>query len=155
MSSTRTGFRSKTWLWIGLTAGACVGTLALVEYLNFSGFCYQQRRYLTERELLTAGIQFFVNRQDSQTEDRDVVYSSPSDLLNKNPGCCRLEQETAATNTPILDKILGPMVRDVRVYYLANRSKRIDNYYDALVSVDSCGSIREIQGIAQKAGPTQ
>src|SRR4051812_9550016 len=56
-------------------------------YLNVTGFCYEQRRYLTEQEFLDVAAQDNINRYDPSGE-RNIQYGSPRDLYAANPNCC-------------------------------------------------------------------
>ena len=57
--------------------------LILIEYLNFTGFCYAQRRYLGERELVDLAIKQAIHFSDLVTSDvqEREVYSSMEDFL--------------------------------------------------------------------------
>src|SRR6266478_3225607 len=56
---------------------AILCTFTLIEYLNFTGFCYAQRRYFGEQEL----VDFAIKRE---------IYGSVEDFHKVNPNCCIL-----------------------------------------------------------------
>jgi hypothetical protein len=62
-----------------------VGLMSVVV-LNVTGFCYAQRRCLSDQELIKIAIEF--NLQWPHAGNDPITYSSANDLLLKNPGCC-------------------------------------------------------------------
>jgi hypothetical protein len=141
--------KKRFWVGVGLACAA----LGSIEYLNFTGFCYTQGRYLSEMELLDVGMQFAVHRQDKNTADRNVMYGSLREFRERNPKCCTISRQTSASATPILDRILGYYVCDVEVYYLATDATPVNNFYRLILSMNACGKIVDIRGIVEHDGP--
>jgi hypothetical protein len=129
-----------------------VAIVAAIEFLNFTGFCYTNARYLTEEELVDRAIQFAMHRQDPNTMDRNIVYGSLKEFHERNPGCCTLSKWTSTSPHPILDRLLGYYVCDAEIYYAANTAQN-GNFYDLILSVDACGKVLDIRGMAQNGGP--
>jgi hypothetical protein len=140
----------KRLLFIAILALAAI--VMAIEFLNFTGFCYSKGRFLTEEELVDRAIQFAMHRQDRNTMDRNIVYGSLEEFRERNPGCCTLSKWASASTYPILDRLLGYYVCDAEIYYVANTAPN-GNFYDLILSVDACGKIVDIRGMAQSDGP--
>ena len=69
--------------------GALMLFLIALGYLNATGFCYRESRYLTNKQLISvAAIEAVkTNRAYAAIEQR-IEYASATDLIARNPDCC-------------------------------------------------------------------
>jgi hypothetical protein len=75
-----------------IVAGSAV-VVAAVEHLSFTGFCFADKRYHSDRELMDFAIMRALNFSDSVTRDsRDEpkTYRSADEFRETNPDCCEL-----------------------------------------------------------------
>ena len=74
--------------------GIFVGlTLAGFEYLSLNDFCYKERRFLSDRELIDAAIRLQIGYiRDHERARGTHVYASVQQLHELNPTCCSLER---------------------------------------------------------------
>jgi hypothetical protein len=78
-----------------LIAVAAICILAAWEYLNFTGFCYGQRRYLSNQEMIDAAVLYEINTNARYyvQDVRDNLawtkkYASIAEFHKENPHCC-------------------------------------------------------------------
>lgn len=119
-------------LW--MTSKGCVGLgglLALflaIQALNFTGFCYSEVRYLTDREITHSGM------FNSSAEQKQ------SDLAKLD--CCQITGEPSSWSfwTSIINKLLGNYRYEVVSYLRGSEPHEISNeFFVRLVTVNSCG----------------
>lgn len=127
--------------------------LSVIEYRNFTGYCYKKGRYLTEQELIDAVIEKkFVNteaRYNSHCGSNGckrvpvIVYSSVQDFKEKNHDCCHVKYDSWYTEGPFwsfIGKIfnsyylLGLDIYSMKEIYDEQVTYEVDSY-----SVTSCG----------------
>lgn len=134
---------------------AVVGVLAVVEYLNFTGYCYSQKRYLTDEELIDFAIPQvigFANLVTSEVQNR-LTYNSVEDFHQHNLNCCGLHKWGHA------DADDGIWVRAVGWYIsVAEISFRLSDqpsakYFDATIFFTACGEIKEMRGYVKSYFP--
>jgi hypothetical protein len=121
--------------------------LALVQYLNFSGFCYSQVRFLPDSELLARAIQY--DLKNPPIGEGQISYASIDEFLTRNPNCCLLHRHGGSLLDGILDgpwvRIFGWYIAVADVWYKF-REDGPRNYYHSAIAVDSCGKVRERLG---------
>ena len=76
-----------------MTSRASIGCAAPIialflafEFLNFTGFCYPQFRYLGRQEMIDLAVQERLRGRPSN----EIQYASLEDFYRRNPGCCEL-----------------------------------------------------------------
>lgn len=129
--------------------------------LSYSGFCFPELRYLSEREKTSAAIQYILQRyppaiEQNKTSDsgdlstfRDqprhpISYSGIEQFLKINSMCCELSDTAEDGYRPsFLDRLFGYFSTFVRVRYSVRfydekntESSKVDQYF---VAVSSCG----------------
>jgi hypothetical protein len=120
--------------------------VAFVEYLNFSGFCYAQRRYPSDAELIAMAVADNLRRHGPDS-DRRKIYRSLDDFYRENPDCCEVNRwSSGAFGNPILFRLFGVYRAMVDVVYRINDGAGVDNFYGSTASVDSCGAVQEMHG---------
>jgi hypothetical protein len=65
-----------------------VGLFALIQYLNFTGFCYRELRYHSDQELIDAAVKYSLKY--NEFDPGRLRYSSLADFYAANPKCCRI-----------------------------------------------------------------
>lgn len=75
-------FGSRHWFAILI-----ITTGVAIQLLNFTGFCYGQGRWFSDRELEDIAIREQMKRQDVADPERNKIYRSASELRAENPGC--------------------------------------------------------------------
>jgi hypothetical protein len=129
--------------------------------LNYSGFCWAEKRWLSDEERIDAAIEHLIYRDELYLEGaiagekvyKVIPYKSVSEFKQKNQNCCAVVYVSDLTHHPILDYILGytsiwmPEISGI-VTYLHNGKKhqvhtRISRGYDGwyLVPMSNCGKI--------------
>lgn len=112
----------------------CIALIAVLECLNFTGFCYTKGAYLSEKELLDNFL-FKVNAKVF-TEEQKKNEAKKRGL--EYPECCRVRKEPSSLESvdKFLNKIFGRYLHEIEVNGYDQSSKNVKvNYY----SVSSCG----------------
>jgi hypothetical protein len=112
--------------------------IVLVGFLNHTGFCYLQGRYVPIRELFEHAIA----RQASKIGDFSLT-DTPASYLARHPECCSIPN-FQPTNS-VLQVILGYRIRYIRVVYRMHqaeidRDPQAGEFYEAYVEVTPCGT---------------
>jgi hypothetical protein len=132
---------------VAITLLVLGGALSTVEYLNFSGFCYSQRRYLSADELIAAAIKDNLKRHSSQSDNfRSKIYTSLEEFFRQNPDCCEVSRWNVPFGPPLLLRAFGVYSAIVDIVYRINDAGGVDNFYGSLTLVNSCGAILEVRG---------
>jgi hypothetical protein len=99
----------------GVILGAAIATsvIGVIEYFNFTGFCYSQRRWLGNQELINAAIKYELSHVRGPYALGALSYSSLDEFKELNPQCCDLDR---SGNNPALD---GKWVRSLGIYNAA------------------------------------
>ena len=138
----------------GLLLGIPVAILTLISGLNYSGFCFEEGRYLSDKERIRL-IFDAINSQTSLpvlTVDRGtqyydhLPYASFDDYLAENPDCCKINPGGWYDLPPptLLDRISGEysgkvIVINFKVRYLdENGELRMQNIKSESKS-ENCG----------------
>lgn len=125
----------------------------IFEYLNFSGFCYSETRYLKNQEFVDAAVRHAIARLDRFPDH--LTYSSAEDFHKINPNCCRIYKEGhSSLPEGTWVRIFGWYVAVVRVWYKV-RENSPNNYYDSYVSLNACGKVLEFKGTLESIPPTR
>jgi hypothetical protein len=86
---------------IGIGLAALIAVLAVWPVMNVAGFCWAEKRFLSDAEFISAAIEGtyrnYPLRDYSSTGDgvrTPVVYGSLDDFVSANKGCCKFVSET-------------------------------------------------------------
>lgn len=131
--------------------------ILIFQYLNWTGFCYDEQRYLSEEEIIDRAVRLHF-------ED----HAEKQNIYRNNPYCCELMESTSVINNSnvlkllyeffivlivvpesinnfdsIVDNILNCHVNEVHFYYKNGHNKRLEKmYYMDIVGVNSCATKR-------------
>src|SRR4051812_6166251 len=111
----------------------CVGPFLCVflciEYLNFSGFCYSQRRQLSDAELISAAVTENLRRHGPGS-DRRKMYGSLDEFYRENSNCCLLNRwNIDPCGDSIFFRLLGAYQVVVDVVYRINDGTGVEQFY--------------------------
>ena len=139
-------------------SGRLVGLAAIVvlgffELLNLTNFCYRDKRFHGENELISVAINLNIARFDSKGE-RNKAYSSVSDFLSQNPDCCKLYYNDDLMHVGFLGRLIGLRYVVVNVFYKMSDTADVYKYYGSWVKMNSCGEALDTKGIPEQFGPT-
>jgi hypothetical protein len=146
-----------------LIAVAAVCMLAAWEYLNFTGFCYGQHRYLSDQEMIDAAVLYEINT-NARYHVQDVrdnpgwtkKYASIAEFHKENPHCCTVWRWGFPGNygEGIWVRAFGWYVAWVDLEFRTRDSGQ-KQFYSASVSVNQCGKVMEDFGSASSVPPQQ
>jgi hypothetical protein len=132
------------------------------EFLNFTGFCYRDLRYLSDSEFHDIAIAHALRYQDARLEsagvpkERREIYSSIADFKERNPNCCHVYRwGHVRLQKPIwLLRLFGEYKAVVQIWYKLTNGEKED-FHDYYIFIRSCGEITGTTGMLTKAGPTK
>ncbi len=130
-----------------------LGPIVLLVCLNFTGFCYSQGAYYSDQRLIEAAIRYDISRHSASNPETSKRYDSMADFRHQNPDCCKVYRYGHPFLDPIWVRIFGFYIVMVEVWYRANETTGVDNFYDSLISFDACGRIMDFYGITEAHGP--
>ena len=145
----RLGWRSYT---AAVTVLCCAAWLARVGYLNFTGYCRAEGRYLDRQEFIDAAARYNLSRYDPVGE-RSLKYESLQDFYAKNPNCCDFFKSLHYDQNPNYMRIFGFYNVAVGICYKMNDKPDTENFYSSEVIVDACGKVRKTSGMPYFHGP--
>ena len=133
----------------GISFGGAMLLLALVlliptQYLNHTGFCYAEMKYLNEREIIDRLL--FKDRAQQRTLEERVRTMKERNGA-EYPYCCRAVRPTSS-RFDLYDAVhrsLGLYVLQVTIinpneYYLAHPGRGREPYDARYISVNACGT---------------
>lgn len=108
-------------------------------YLNSTGFCYAERRYLQDRELIDKGIAY--NLANPHSASDLISYSTLGDFYRANPNCCVLHRTGHYTveDSPLY-RLLGWYESVAEIWYKRTLGG-LEPYYRSYVALDACGRV--------------
>jgi hypothetical protein len=121
-----------------------VAIIGVFEYLNFSGYCYSECRYLSDRELIEKAVQY--NLKNPPGVGGVTQYASLDEFFAMNADCCFLERgghETLQEGTWV--RLFGWYVAVADIWYRLG-DVGLDAYYNSLVALNSCGQVKQRLG---------
>jgi hypothetical protein len=121
--------------------------LAVVQFLNFTGFCYSQGRYYSDQDVLDLAIAHTVTPKDPE---RSKLYSSAQEFRDQNPNCCILHRWGDPLLDPIWVRFFGFYVAVADIWFKAPDAQSIYGFYNSFVPVNACGRILKVQGIQEQ-----
>jgi hypothetical protein len=126
--------------------------LVLVQFLNFTGFCYRQARYYSDKEFILIAANIDLGRHGPNKE-RNKAYESAGDLVAQNPNCCHVYRwGHYFIEMPFVARAVGFYYAAVQVWYRI-RDDGVEQFYDSHVIVNACGEIIEKRGIPERNPP--
>ena len=124
---------------------ALFAALAIIEYGNFTGFCYAQSRRLSDADLIQHAIQYNLQKQPKGTGV--IEYGSVEAFLARNGNCCvvfrRDRGEFENVLDPIWIRVFGWYVLVVDVWYQFKETGP-NNFIQSDVAMNSCGDFIEL-----------
>jgi hypothetical protein len=123
---------------------------ALIQFLNFSGFCYREMRYLPEGELINIAVVLNLSKHDPKSE-RNKMYVSLANFFEENQNCCKLYYRNQLIAP--LARVFGVYEMVVNVNYKISDTSIKYKYYDSDVLINACGRVVEKMGTAEDHGP--
>jgi hypothetical protein len=110
------------------------------------GFCWTQRRWVSDEEKIRIAVANNL-RLHRLGMERDRVYSSPEDVMQQNPNCCRI---TKRGNPDSATGIFAVGSVEVKVRYKIS-AKDETTYYDSYSIIECCGRILRTEGTVYPA----
>lgn len=132
----------KRWVLLGVFL-----VLGPTQYLNHTGFCYAEMRYLNERELVDRFL--FGDKADSMSFEEKRVFMNEQRDGAEYPNCCRFEGEVNERDLGFLEMdeesywfqktILGLFMYKIK-RDLPRNSKKDDLFTSMTSAMDQCGN---------------
>lgn len=114
------------------------------QYLNHTGFCYDEMKYLNEREIIDRLL--FKSGAETMTFDEKVKTMKERNGA-EYPYCCRAVRPKSrrVDLSEIIDRSLGRYVLQVTIirpneYYLAHPGRGREPFDAKYISVNACGT---------------
>ena len=137
-----TRLKWKRWLLLGI-----VLVLVPTQYLNHTGFCYAEMRYLNEREIVDRYL--FGNKSDSMNFEEKRVFMKEQRDGAEYPNCCRFGgevtehdlgfMESDEGNYSLYKTMWGLFLYTIK-RYLPHKSEKSDLFTSMTSIVDQCGN---------------
>jgi hypothetical protein len=131
--------------------------------MNYSGFCWAEKRWLSDEERIDLAIAEVIKRKTAYLErgiggakEYELIpYASIEEFKQKNPDCCSIASYPGAVSSDWFDQWLGfqpssvPMIWRKRSYIHEGKVyeyvyKRSDFEWLPFVPVNSCGQIQSL-----------
>jgi hypothetical protein len=131
-----------------------MGVLILAVYggLNYSGFCFEKMRYLSDEEKIRLVFDYQNSRDYMPIENysyRQIKYKNFEEFRQKNPNCCHVNPGGGYDLPPpeFLDRITGfhsgdAIVLNFKVRYLDNSKQQKSQVIRFENSPTNCGKVR-------------
>lgn len=124
-----------------------------IVLLNLNGFCWSQKRFLSDLELIDLAIQKNLDFHDPNSS-RSKLYSSSADVRAQNPGCCSIQRQTNedAELPQFLMRITGMYASTVSLLYQTSDTGS-EKFYESYVIIGACGDVGRLYGMPTATGP--
>ena len=124
----------------GLVAG-----LSLIQFLNFTGFCYRDLRYYSDQEFKDAAVRSILSDQAKRASSQQY-FPSIREFYNDNPDCCRIYRWRDDPLVSLWARVFGWYVVLIDViyrlpWYAENR------YFNANAYADACTAVFKVYTI--------
>lgn len=134
---------------LALVILAFVIVLGALASLNYSGYCVRDARFLTQAELVDAGVRDYFASYPPPVYSNfvrvtaPIPYSSVEDFVSRNPNCCELNPTGRQGETPgLFSRILGRFAGYVRIdYMLEEATNNVPHTNLVRVAVSNCGRV--------------
>jgi hypothetical protein len=144
-----------------LSLGATLGLvillpLTLAELLNFTGFCWADLRYYSDRELINAAIQYELHTNEAADYIKDRKrYKSVEEFLAVNRDCCRVYRWGHNLQLDgIWVRVFGWYIAVANIWYRL-RDDGPNQFFDRYTFINACGEIKNRMGNEEPIGPPQ
>jgi hypothetical protein len=128
--------------------------------LNYSGYCYKEGRYFSDKEKIDLAVMYIVNTyppvvdiyERSSKEDsvgrsspkNSIKYSSVEQFYRDNKDCCSVSKTgKKGTDVPLTHKLIGSVDKYVKIKYKVRYKDSNDNVIEVFetpfVAVSNCG----------------
>jgi hypothetical protein len=118
---------------------------AIIEYRNFTGFCYSQARWLADADLIRHAIRYNLQKQPKGAGV--IEYDSVEAFLARNGNCCVIFRRDRDEFENVLDgtwvRVFGWYVLIVDVWYQYKETGP-NNFIQSDVAMTSCGDFLEL-----------
>jgi hypothetical protein len=143
-----------------LSSGAIFGLAILLavtsaEFLNFTGFCWADLRYYSDRELINAaiGYELRMNEAADYVKDRKR-YQSLEEFLAVNRDCCRVYRWGHPLELDgVWVRVFGWYIAVVNILYRL-RDDGPRQFFDRYSFVNACGKVMNRMGSESQIGPS-
>lgn len=141
-------FKKNTFYWIVL-AGCLivvVGYLGNQWYLSGTGYCFEQKRYLSDAEFVQIAVNANMEKIDIDGSEESIL-----NYQKKNPQCCSINREPRGES--LLNVMFNHAYVDVTLRYKKKKgdpSSKEEPFYQAFVSIHSCGKVLDTTGSGSK-----
>ena len=127
------------------------GLVLIRGFPNLAGYCHQERRYLSDGELIEKAA-LHILRDDPPYAQERWQYASVAEFIAANPDCCTVYR----TGHDMLDhkmweRYLGWYYVMVELWYKVKNANPRD-YYESFVRMDECGKVIRVSGWARSFG---
>lgn len=123
--------RVRMWLLVFALVIAA-GTLLIISNLSYDGFCFRDRRFLSEKEYFAAAIASMLKRETEQLVSYGpkkvrfsvvhvVKYAGMDDFLQQNPDCCKVVPHNTGDLGPYTSfdqRLFGYAAKIVSINYI-------------------------------------
>ena len=124
----------------------------MLEFLNFTGFCYRDLKYFSDQELTDIAVRRVLAEPKSVKPDDLISYVSAQDLYAKNPDCCVLFKWGHEFSDSILFRAIGFYDIVAQVYYRMTAEGPYP-FLLAYVGLSACGRTGHVKSIIEQSGP--
>jgi hypothetical protein len=128
-----------------LVVAALAAAIGAVLYLNVTGFCYSQKRYFSDADLIRQAVLYSLRKPPREVPDA-IKYESVEAFMDRNRDCCVVHREDRGDFENILAdrwvRIIGWYVLVVDLWYQFKESGP-DNFYEVSIAINSCGEFVE------------
>jgi hypothetical protein len=123
-----------------------LSVIVALEYLNFSGFCYSKKRYLSDDEFFAIAIKNNLDRHSPDSR-RSKMYASLEEFYRENPKCCEIMRwNTGFAGSSLVLRFFGVYDVLVDIVYRINDGGGVDNFYGSDTTINSCGTVLGVFG---------
>lgn len=116
---------------------AVISFLAIgLWYLLYIGFCFQQMRYLSDKELIVAAIRHNVEKMKVDGTDESIAK-----FLSDHPNCCYVDKHPSTRSfLGPLGVCLGTNYSEVTLNYEQRKPHySVEPFYEKYIPISACG----------------
>lgn len=135
------------WIVLPVILIAVLAYLGNLWYLSGTGYCFEQKRYLSDEEFIQIAV-----RSELQSINIDGSEKSISTFQKRNPKCCSINREPSGMS--FVNTVLNHTFVEVTLRYEKNAKtlfQKKESFYQAFVSIHSCGKVLDTIGSGAKA----
>jgi hypothetical protein len=131
-----------------------LSALTIAELLNFTGFCWADLRYYSDRELIGAAIQYELRMNEAADYIKDRKrYQSLEQFLTVNPDCCGMSRWGHNLQLDgIWVRAFGWYIAVANIWYRL-RDDGPNQFFNRYSFVNACGGVVNRMGSEEPMGP--